>query len=97
MVLTVTGISPNVVSQNAGRVTFTVTGTGFANGAAVAFLNGSGQTPRVLAVRRISSTQLAVDTQIRSGGPRRNRFWDVQVTNVGGTTAVGLRLLTITP
>jgi thermitase len=95
--LSVTGINPNVVRQNAGRTTFTITGTGFADGASVAFVNGSGPAPGVLNVTRDSSTQLTVNVEIRSGGPRKNRFWDVQVGNPGGATSVGLRLLTITP
>jgi hypothetical protein len=95
--LSVTGINPNVVSQNAGMTTFTVVGTGFADGASVTFANGSGPVPRVVNVRRDSSTQLTVNTEIRSGGPRKNRLWDVQVSNPDGTASVGVRLLTITP
>ena len=95
--LSVTAISPNVVSQNAGVVSFTITGTGFASGAGVAFVNGSGQTPRVLSVQRNSSTQLTATVEIRAGGPKKNRQWDVRVTNPGGTAAVGAHLLTITP
>jgi len=96
--LTVTGISPNVVSQNAGTQSFVITGTGFAAGAAVAFVNGTGgQTPRVLSVTRNSSTQLTATVQIRAGGPKKNRLWDVMVTNADGSSAVGARLLTITP
>ena len=95
--LTVTGLTPNAVTQGAGAVTFVVSGTGFVDGAAVAFANGSGPTPRVLSVRWDSSTQLTVDVEIRSGGPRRDRRWDVQVKNPDGTTATGGGLLTITP
>jgi thermitase len=95
--VSVTGINPNVVSQNARRKTFVISGTGFANGASVTFANGSGRAPRVLNVRRDSSAQLTVDTEIRSGGPRKNRFWDVRVTNPDGSTGVGVGLLTITP
>ncbi|HEY3157662.1 MAG TPA: S8 family serine peptidase [Vicinamibacterales bacterium] len=96
--LAVTGISPNVVSQNAGTRTFVITGTGFAAGARVAFVNGTGgQTPRVLGVTGNSSTQLTATVEIRAGGTKRNRLWDVMVTNPDGATAVGARLLTITP
>jgi len=95
--LTVTGITPSVVSQNAGGVTFVITGTGFAEGASLAFVNGTGPGPRVLSVTRDSSTRLTAIVEIRSGGPKRNRQWDVQVTNPGGATAVGAGLLTITP
>ena len=95
--VSVTGIYPNVVSQNAGMTTVAIGGTGFADGASVTFANGSGPAPRVLSVRLDSSTQLTVNLEIRSGGPRKNRFWDVQVSNPDGTTGVAVRLLTITP
>jgi thermitase len=95
--VSVTGVNPNVVSQDAGRTTFAIIGTGFAEGASVTFENGSGLAPRVINVRRDSSTQLTVDAKIRSGGPRKNRFWDIRVTNPDGSTGVRVGLLTITP
>jgi thermitase len=96
--LGVTGISPNVVSQSAGTKPFIITGTAFAAGARVAFVNGTGgKTPRVVSVTRNSSTQLTARVEIGGGGPRRNQTWDVRVTNPDGSTAVGARLLTITP
>lgn len=95
--VTVTGINPNVVSQNAGIRSFVITGTGIADGASVTFANGSGPAPRVLNVTRDSATQLTVNVQIRSGGPPRDRRWDVRVTNPDGSTGVGVGLLTITP
>ena len=96
--LSVTAISPNVVSQSAGTKPFIITGTAFAAGASVAFVNGTGgKAPRVVSVTRNSSTQLTATVEIRSGGARKNQTWDVRVTNPGGATAVGARLLTITP
>ena len=95
--LSVTAISPNVVNQKAGTVTFTITGTGFASGATVAFANGSGPTPRVISVTRDSSTQLTARVEIKPGGPKTTRRWDVVVTNPGGASATGAGLLTVTP
>lgn len=95
--VTVTGIDPNIVSQNAGVVTFAVTGTGFADGAGVTFANGSGPAPRVLNVTRVTAAELTVTAKIRSGGPRRNRHWDIQVTNPDGSSGTGAGLLTVTP
>jgi hypothetical protein len=95
--VTVTGITPNVVSPNVGTRSFVITGTGFANGASVAFVNGSGPTPRVLSVTWNSATQLTAMVEIRSGGPKNARRWDVRVTNPDGSTGVGVGLLTITP
>jgi hypothetical protein len=96
--LSVTGISPNVVPQNYGTKPFVICGTGFAIGATVSFANGTGgQAPRVVSVTRDSSTQVTAIVEIRSAGPRKNRQWDVVVTNPGGVSATGVRLLTITP
>ena len=95
--VSVTGIVPNVLSQYAGVTTVAIIGTSFAEGASVTFANGAGHVPRVRNVRHDSSTQLTVEISIRSGGPRKNRFWDVLVSNPDGTTGVGVRLLTITP
>jgi thermitase len=95
--LTVTGISPNVVRQNVGITTFVITGTGFADGASLSFVNGNGPAPRVRSVTRDSATQLRASVEIRTGGAKTNRDWDVKVTNPDGTSAVGVRLLTITP
>ncbi|MBW8862834.1 MAG: hypothetical protein JF601_10780 [Acidobacteria bacterium] len=96
--LSVTGISPNVVSQSAGTKPFIITGAAFAAGARVAFVNGTGgKAPRVVSVTRNSSTQLTATVEIAGGGPRKTQTWDVRVTNLDGSTAVGARLLTITP
>jgi subtilisin family serine protease len=78
--LRVTAIDPNVVSQSVGTRTFVIAGTGFAAGASVTFVNGSGPAPRVLSVTHNSSTQLTANVEIRPGG-RRNRSFDVRVTN----------------
>jgi hypothetical protein len=95
--LNVAAIQPNVVAQRAGTVTFIVNGTGFAPGVTLAFEGGDGPAPRVSRVIRESSTQLSVTAQIRSGGPARDRLWDVRVTNPDGSTAVATGLLRITP
>ena len=95
--VTVTGIDPSVVSQKHGLGTFVITGTGFADGASVTFATGNGPAPLVRNVTRDSSTQLTVTVKIRSGGPKRDRRWDVRVANPDGSTGVGAGLLTITP
>jgi hypothetical protein len=93
----VTGIDPSSVSQNAGVVEFTITGAGFAGGASVVFSNGSGPSPRVQTVTVDGPTQVRATVEIRSGGPRRERVWDVEVRNSDGSTGVGVGLLHIVP
>ena len=95
--LSVTGISPSPVSRHIGTTNFTISGTGFVNGANVGFENGRGQTPRVNSVTWISATELVANVQIRSGGPNRVRFWDVRVTNSNNDTAVGAGSLQLNP
>jgi thermitase len=95
--LAVNAISPNVVNSKVGTRDFVITGTSFSSGAAASFVNGQGQAPRVLSVTYNSSTQLTARVEIRSGGPKTTRRWDVVVTNPGGASAVGRQLLTITP
>ena len=95
--LSVSGIQPGVVTQFAGTVTFTVTGTGFAPGITLAFQGGDGPAPRVRHVRRDSSTQLSATVELRAGGPPRERRWDVRVTNPDGSTSLGAALLRIRP
>jgi hypothetical protein len=95
--VTVTGIQPNVVSRNANTVVFIITGTGFVQGAGVLFENGTGSAPRVIGVTWNGASQLTVNAEIRTGGPQRERIWDVRVTNPDGGTGVGVALLRITP
>ena len=95
--LSVGGIQPSVVGQGAGVVKFVVTGTGYASGITLAFQGGDGPAPRVRQVTRDSSTQLSAMVEVRSGGPARDRLWDVRVTNPDGSTSVRVDLLRITP
>ena len=95
--LSVTAIQPNVVKQGAGTVRFVVTGTGFAPGIALALEGGEGPSPRVRRVTFDSATQLTADIEIRTGGPSRDRFWDVRATNPDGSNSVAVDLLRITP
>jgi len=95
--LSVGSLQPNVVARNAGIVTFIVTGTGFAPGITVAFQGGDGPAPRVRQVTRDSSTRLSATVELRSGGPARDRLWDLRVTNPDGSTSVRADVLRITP
>jgi hypothetical protein len=95
--VSVDSIQPDVVTQGAGTVAFIITGTGFAPGITVEFQHGSGPAPRVHQVTADSSTQLSAVVEIRSGGPPRDRLWDVRVANPDGSTGVGVGLLRITP
>jgi hypothetical protein len=94
--VTVTGISPNSASTN-NVVAVQISGSGFASGAVVSFLGGSGPTPQVSNVVVVDSGTIAATVTIRSGGPRRNRQWNVGVTNSDGSSAVLNGGFTVTP
>jgi serine protease len=92
--LTIDSISPNTMpSGSIGAVT--IYGSGFEPGATISFINGSGPTPTASDVVVTADTINATITA-KDGGPRRNRIWDVVVTNPGGTSAVLPGGLTIT-
>lgn len=59
--------------------------------------SSSREEPRVLQVTRDSATQISSVVEIRSGGSRRERRWNVRVTNPDGSSSVAARLLRITP
>ncbi|MBW3578433.1 MAG: choice-of-anchor D domain-containing protein [Actinobacteria bacterium] len=84
--LTVTSISPDTVPAGwTGEVT--ISGTGFEPGATVHFENGSGPTPQATDVAVVNGGTITATVVIKSGGPRRDRLWDVVVTAPDGATA----------
>ena len=93
----VSSISPNTVASGPA-VGVTVSGSGFAPGAGVTFENGTGgSTPTVSNVVVVNATTITATVTARTGGPKRNRQWDVRVTNPDGSTGVLVKGLTITP
>jgi PKD repeat protein len=85
--LEVTTIEPG--SVDAGSfVDVDITGSGFAPGVAVTVENGSGPAPEVSNVVRQSDNLITATITAKSGGPRRDRPWDVRVTNPDGTSVV---------
>lgn len=93
----VSGVVPNRI-QAGTSTDVTISGSGFAAGADVGFENGSGPAPAVSNVifDEITSTIGATIT-VKSGGPPRERAWDVRVTNPDGSTGVLSGGLTVTP
>ena len=92
--LTIQGIAPT--SATAGQtVLLTITGTGFQDGAAVAFEGADGTPPQVSALQVSGSTTitLAVTTPDSVSGTQK---WDVRVTNPDGSSAVLTNAFTVT-
>ena len=86
--LAVTGVSPSSGKQST-TVSVQIVGTGFAEGATVDLRNGEGTEPQVVTVGFVSSTELTATLQIgKNSGPRKDRPWDVAVTNGNGDVAL---------
>ena len=78
--VSVDGISPDSVVVG-GSVDVTITGSGFQDGASVSLEGGQGPAPVVSNVVVVDSTTIDATITTRSGGPPRDRFWDVRVTD----------------
>lgn len=95
-VLTVTGVTPDSMGVNQ-TVGVTITGTGFVQGASIGFQNGSGPAPTTSSVTVVNSTTITASLFVKNGGPRRNRTWDVVVTNPSSSSATCAGCLIVTP
>ena len=95
-VLTVEDVSPNAAGLGVS-INVTITGTGFASGASVDFENGVGPAPSVANITVLDDATMTATITTRSGGPRRDRVWDVRVTNPSGESAVLLGGFTVQP
>ena len=93
---TVSAISPSSVV--AGSTTaMTVTGSGFDPGATVTFENGTtGPPPEIADVVVVDAGIVTVTVTTKTGGPKRDRLWDVRVSNPDGSSGVLEGRLTIT-
>jgi hypothetical protein len=83
--LTVTSIAPDVLAAGASTPA-TITGTGFAPGASVTFVNGNGPAPTASNVQVVNPIAITAVVTIGSGGPKTCRVWDVAIANPDGTT-----------
>jgi len=90
--LSVTTISPDTM-QVQSTIAATITGTGFTNGSVVDLINGGGPI-KITDVVVVDSTTITANIEAKFGGPKRNRVWDVVVTD-GGITAILQNALTV--
>jgi hypothetical protein len=94
--VTVTGIDPNTM-QAGTTVDVTITGSGFVVGAEVTFENGQGPAPTVSNIVVVDANTITATVTAKSGGPPRDRVWDVRVTNPDGSSGVLIDGFTVTP
>lgn len=95
-VLSITGMSPDTI-QNGSTMSTTISGTGFENGATIIFSGGNGPTPLASNIVVVDSQTMTATITAKDGGPPRNRYWNVTVTNPDGSSAVLENGLMVTP
>jgi VCBS repeat-containing protein len=96
--ISVTGIQPNTMRVGTTITGVTITGVSFATGANVTFESGNGPAPEAAnIVVAADGKSLTATFTAKSGGPPRNRIWDVRVTNPDGSSAVLAAGFTVTP
>ena len=94
--MSVTGIAPD--SMAAGTtMDVTVSGSGFVGGASLTFESGAGPAPEASGIVVVDGNTLTATVYAKSGGPPKNRAWDVRVTNPDGSTGVLTGGFTVTP
>lgn len=92
----VTSIIPNTMSAGT-TLGVTITGSGFVAGADVALENGAGPTPTTSSIVVVDANTITVTITAKNGGPRRDRVWDVRVTNPDGSFGIFSGGFTVTP
>jgi hypothetical protein len=87
--LGVSAIAPDTLTLGS-TTSVTIAGSGFAPGATVTFENGTGPAPTVESepVVAADGSDITVTVNVKTGGPKRERVWDVRVTNPDGSTGV---------
>ena len=89
-------MAPNTMEAGTNNFNVTITGSGLVDGAVVTFENGSGPTPTASVAFGDGNTLTATVTA-KSGGPPRDRVWDVRVTNLDNSSDVLFNGFTVTP
>jgi hypothetical protein len=89
--VTVSSITPNSAKSPA-TVNVTITGTGFTDGIAVGFENGTGPAPSIKNVRVVDAQTITATVAVKNGGGKQPRVWDLRVGS-----GVLFRAFTINP
>ncbi len=92
----VSNLNPNTV-QAGKSVDVKITGNNFAAGAIVTFKGGIGPAPTASNVVVVDANTITATVTVNSGGPSRNRVWDVAVANNKGRGGQLKDGFTVTP
>jgi hypothetical protein len=94
----VTILSINPISAQANTtVAIIITGTGFQDGAVVAFEGGQGLPQQVVSVQVVDPGTIIVTVNTQNDGTAGPQVWDVRVTNPDTSTAVLADAFTVAP
>jgi parallel beta-helix repeat protein len=93
--VTISTIEPNTMAAGSS-IDVTIYGSGFVSGATLAFENGSGPAPSASYVEVLDGSTIRATLQVKSGGPKRDRLWDLRVSNPDGSSGVLVGGLTVT-
>jgi VCBS repeat-containing protein len=95
--ISVTSIQPNTLPAGS-TINVTITGSSFDTGVAVTFENGNGPAPTAAdIVVAADGESLTATITAKSGGPPRDRVWDLRLTNPDSSSAVLIAGFIVTP
>lgn len=93
--LSIQGMVPDQATANA-TVTITITGSGFEQGAAVAFYGAEGPAPQVISVQVVNSTSI-VALVTTATNETSAQTWNLRVTDPGGVSATLMNAFKVVP
>jgi len=93
--LSVTAISPDSIPVQS-TIVATISGTGFTDGSVLNLINGGGPI-KIKDVVVVDSSTITASIEAKSGGPKRDRVWDIVVTDNGITAILPAALTVVYP
>jgi hypothetical protein len=93
--LSVTAISPDSIPIQS-TIVATISGTGFTDGSVLNLINGGGPI-KIKDVVVVDSSTITANIEAKSGGPKRDRVWDIVVTDNGITAILPAALTVVYP
>jgi hypothetical protein len=93
--LNLLSLTPDTAPANT-TLNVTLTGTAFANGAAVSFEGGQGTAPQVTGLEVVNANTIVITVNTAVGVGATTQVWDVRVTNPDATFVVLPNAFTVT-
>lgn len=90
------GVTPNSAQADT-LVVLNIVGSGFQNGAVVAFEGGSGVPQEIMSTQVVNPNLIIVNMTARNDGSAGTQVWDIRVTNPDSSSAVLTDAFTVYP